>query len=98
MGGDEEGGFARKSASALNSNASSRRSAPQKVGIHLSAVDDAEDLAFDNIEHFLPDMTLDQTEAGPAIDGGGCRNMGGGGGEPYFEQLFGTLEGGGGGV
>ena len=92
MGGDEEGGFAGNGASALGSNGWGNGSAPQEIGIHFNAVDDAEDLALDNVKHLLPDCSGYVPKAKFAVVRR-SRTVGGRGREPDLEELFWSFEG-----
>lgn len=66
---------------------------PQKIGIHFCALDDTEDLAFDDVKHVLPCLSGDGPETGLSVGIFDVRNSRCRGGEPYFEELFWALEG-----
>lgn len=69
MRGDEEGRFARKVLTRW-AVAGDILATPEKISIHLNAVDYTEDLALDNVQHVLPDLTVDLAQACSAILGG----------------------------
>jgi hypothetical protein len=62
----------------------------EQVSIDVLRLNDGQDLAVDEVEHLLPDLSRHLLEAQWA---GLTRQVGGRRAEPYFQELLGTLEG-----